>query len=293
MNYRKFRLQNSKGQIYELTDKNIKVFGNNPSGLGFSKTIQELRIGNESLVTYSLLNLDMINLEILFYDDTRSEKYQKYMDFISFLTFKPIYLLYQRPNSFNWYRRRIESMSLSKTEVELDGMLHCAFQMKPLTFWEDDNVNIIEVFSSEETVSKTYPIEYPIMYGADSISNINIMSAGMIEAPLEITIRGTSTNPQYILYDKDGNIYGRGKFNGTFDYVYVNSKESEENIELIRNGLMLPNPLGYQDLTIGSANQIYVTFLHLKAGQSKLSFNLGSAFDGSVEIKWRNRYVSV
>lgn len=291
--YRKFKLVNALNDTFELTEQNFKVFGNNPRGLGFSKTLSGLRMGDEELVYYSMVNLDEINLELLFFDDALSDKYQKYFDFINFLSFKPITLYYQRPNSFDWFRRRIESVSLAKTEVNYDDrMLHCEYLMKPLTFWESDEAHIIEVSSGMEE-GKIYPITYPIVYGADNTSGIHMVSQGLLESPLMISIEGASNNPEYILYDENNNIYGRGKFIGDYGFVEVNSRESEEEIKLIQNGLLIDNPMAYQDLTVGSPNEIYVTFLKLKVGRSKISFFLGQEFEGKVRLEWRDRYVSV
>lgn len=293
MQYRKFRLLNSQNSIFELTDKNFKVFASNPAGLGFSKTVSLYRLGDENLVPYSMINLDQISFEILFYDESLADKYQKYNDFVNFISHKPIYLLYQKPNSFNWYRRLIESMSLSKTEVSLDGMLHCSYNMQTLTFWEDNDVNEKVVNSGSVSDGKIYPLTYPFKYSSSSLSNIELMSIGFLDSPMQITIDGTTTDPQYILYDEKGEIYGRGKFNGTFDKVYINSSESNEQLVLQRNDLILSNPMSYQDLTIGSPNDIYVTFLKLKLGVNRMSFILGDSFEGSVRIEWRNRYVTI
>ncbi len=293
LEYRRFRLINGKNQIYELTDKNHKVYANNPNGLGYSRTLSVFRLGDENLITYSMINLDNVNFEILFYDDNLGDKYQKYREFVNFLSFKPLYLLYQAPNSFTWYRRQVESMSLSKSEVDYDDrMLHCNFVLQALAFWEDNEKNVIET-NNDLNGGKIYPINYPINYGFNNLSNVNLTSVGLLDAPLEITINGNVTNPGYVLYDSNGNIYGRTRFIGEFDSVYVNSKETEEEVRLVRNGLILDNPLGYQDLTIGSANEIYITFLKLQVGKSKMAFFLGSGFAGTVKVEWRNRYATI
>jgi hypothetical protein len=294
MQYRKFKLLNSRGDEYTLTEKNFKVFANNPQGLGFSKSISTLRLGDEEVLLYSMVNLDTISFELLFWDDDLGEKYEKYREFMSFISFKPLMLYYQRPNSFDWFRRRIEIVSLGKTEVSFDdSMLHCPLNMKTLGFWEDDIEHILEIEKTETEEGKIYPITYPINYGSNSLSGIQVISQGLLDTPVEIYVNGYTENAEWIIYDSNDTIYGRTKFIGEFDSIYVNSRESEEDIKLFKNGLYLDNPLSYQDLTVGSPNEINITFLKLKAGQSKISFLLGLEFEGNVVIKWRNRYVSV
>ena len=282
MAHRIFKLLNGKGQEYELTNQDIKVFGHNPSGLGYTNTLSVFRLGDENLLTYSLTNLDTINLEILFYDETNAIKYQKYKEFVSFLSYKPLYLLYQTPDIFSWYRRQVEVLELSKTEVDYnDSMLHCNLSLQCLTFWEDNETNE-RIVNNDQVGGKTYPIVYPINYGFNSLSRVDLVSSGLLETPLQIEINGETTNPEIILYDDNDNIKGRAKFLGTFDSVYINSRETEEDIKLIRNDLVLDNPLGYQDLTIGSPNEIYITFLKLGIGRNRLAFFLGNDFNGNV-----------
>lgn len=294
LSYRKFSLVNGNNITYDLSEYSHKVFANSPQGLGYSKTISYLRLGDENLIAYSMFNLEDIDFEILFYDDKLSSKYQKYQEFLIFLSYKPLYLLYNLPNSFDWYRRKVESVSLCKTEVDkTDSMLHCPFKLNTLTFWEDNKVNSLTVKRNLEGDGKIYPIEYPIKYGALATDRVELTAKGMLSSPLEITINGNVTNPQIILYNKNNEVYGRCKLNGTFDKVYINSEDANEKLELTRGGLLLDNPLGYQDLTIGSPNEIYITFLKLQTGNSYLRFILDDDFTGDVQINWRNRYVSV
>lgn len=292
--YRKFELVNGANKTYKLADPSVqKVFAHQPEGLGYTRTLSTFRLGNENLITYSMINLDTVNFELLFYDDKLSTKYQKYLEFIDFISIKPLYLLYQPPNTFNWYRKRVESISLTKSEVaEEDTMLHCDFTLQSLTFWESNDLNIVSAQDDLEG-GKVYPITYPLNYGNNTLSNVPLTSVGLLDAPLEIFIDGECTNPEFVLYDNNDNIYGRAKFLGTFDSVYVNSKETEEEIILMRNGLILDNPLSYQDLTIGSPNEIYITFLKIQVGRSKMSFFLGNNFNGTVKVQWRNRYATV
>lgn len=292
--YRKFSLVNGNNATWTFADPNIKVFGTNPSGLGFSTDASFLRLGDDQLLTYEQYSMVEKTLDIIFYDDTLEKIYKKYNDFIKFLSYKDIYLLYQTPASSTSYRMKVQVTSLSKGEVSPDNSaLTCALSLLPMTFWEDNIKNTIEVSNDSGEGGKSYPLDRPYYYASSSASNIQIESIGTINAPVEITINGTATNPQYSMFDENDNLIGIGRFVGTFDSVYVNSDEAEENIVLTQGGVALDNPYNYQDLTIGQADESYVTFLKLQAGVNKIVFSLDAGFDGTVKIEWRNRYVSV
>lgn len=287
---RKFSLMNGNGDVQTLTEPNDKVFGHNPTGLGFTTSPAFLRLGNDNIKTYSQYDMVEKELEILFYDDGNEAKYQKYNDFVKFIVIEPVYLIYEINN--NAYRMKVHINSLSKGEVSHeDSMLHCNLSMTPLSFWEDNLPNIIETSRSVDD-GKSYPLSRPYEYGSVTTDNIEINSVGTLDSPLIITINGQTTNPTYEIRDEFGNVYGKGKFIGTFDKVVVNAEEAEETIELYQNGVLVVNPYNYQDLSIGDG-KTYLTFIKMKTGLNKLSFGLDAGFGGSVKVEWRNRYVSV
>ena len=91
----------------------------------------------------------------------------------------------------------------------------------------------------------------------------------------------------------DNEQYGAAKILGTYSYVRVDSDDTAEEIHLERNGSVIANAINYQDLTVGSPQQVYVTFLKIQPGTSTLMFDLGDDFDGCVRLTWSNAYVSV
>lgn len=281
---------NGNGDVQTLTEPNDKVFGHNPTGLGFTTSPAFLRLGNDNIKTYSQYDMIEKELEILFYDDGNIVKYQKYNDFVKFIVIEPVYLIYEINDKA--YRMKVHIDSLSKGEVNYeDSMLHCNLSMTPLSFWEDNLPNIIETSRSVDD-GKSYPLTRPYEYGSVTTDNIEINSVGTLDSPLAITINGQTTNPTYEIRDEFGNVYGKGKFIGTFDKVVVNAEEAEETIELYQNGVLVVNPYNYQDLSIGDG-KAYLTFIKMKTGLNKLSFGLDAGFGGSVKVEWRNRYVSV
>jgi len=290
-NFRKFALYNSQGTIWDLSE-DMSSYANSPQGLGFTRTNTFIRLGDDAIISSSKMELLQTSFELIFYDLNPKIVYQNYEKFMRFLSFKPLYLLYQKPNSDNWYRKQVMTASMTKGEISEDGMMRCNLTLDSMSFWEDRDVNVIET-DKTELGGKIYPITYPIEYGEISTSNIKIASVSMLDTPFKLTIDGKCSDPMYVLYDADGNVYGRGKFIGDFEKVVVNSEDADETIELTHNGLIIDNPYNYQDLSIGNTGAINITFLKLKQGQSKLAFILDTAFDGKVRIEWRNRYASI
>lgn len=289
--YRKFSLVNGEGTTWELTNKDFPVFASNPSGLGFGTSTQSLRIGDESDVTYQQYLLSDVSFDIIFYGDNK-EIYKNYYDFVQFLLVKPIYLLYKTPASDNVYRRKVYGSSLSKTEITENNYMSCTLNLSTQSFWEDNIEHIIVASKSTEGDGKSYPLSRPYYYAIVSTDSMELNSSGGLDTPIRIEINGTVNNPQYNLYDEKNELYGIGKFVGTFDKVIVDSDEFNETIELLNGAIFEPNPYNFQDFSIIDGTSQF-TFLKLKKGVNKMVFNLDSAFNGEVTIKWRNRYLSV
>lgn len=292
-NYRILNLVNGKNEKWELTDRNFKTFASDISGFGVSKSLSLLRIGLAQGVTNAQYNLDQIRYTVNFYDSDIVEQYKKYNDFVRFLSHRPLSQEYLIPSSKTVYVRDVELVSLNKTEVNpATHSLECEIVLQPLTFWQDKESHCIITDNTVE-VAKNYPLSRPYAYGNYSLSNIAINTDGFLDTSLEITIDGQCQDPAYMLYDESGELYGIGRFVGTFDSVYVNSDEMNQQIILTRGGIELDNAWSYRDLTVGKPNEVAVTFLKLKPGKSRLAFRLDQSFDGKVMIEWRNRYASV
>lgn len=292
---RKFSLVNGNSASWDFTDPAKKVFAANPAGLGLVSTANTLRLGNKLKVTDFTYDFVNKTFEVLFLGDTLEEIYADYNRFVDFLTVGNISLLYEIPSQSTAYRIQVLVSELTKTEVKDNGYMTCDLTLTPLSFWEDNVKKTIEIDSAGATAEgKHYPLQRPYFYGQSSFDNVEINIVGNMETPLEITINGQTTNPQYSLYDNNDNLIGIGEFDGTFNYVYVNSDETDEEIVLHDgNGTTLAYPYNYQQLDLGDGETVKVTFFNLKQGYNKMSFNLGGTFDGSIKVEWRNRYISV
>lgn len=311
--YRKFSLVNGNNATWDLTNELTKTFASNPLGLGLRLTFNSIRLGNKQKVTKKQYEFVNKEFDVIFYGNTNAEIYDNYTRFINFITAGDISLQYQIPSQELTYRIDVLISELDKTEVKDSGYMTCKFALTPLSFWEDAKKNVIEIsaaqtessnsstllsVSSEPTAEyeagpKKYGLTRQYYYAVSDFDEIEITINGTIETSLEITIDGSVTDPQYSLFDAKDNLVGIGKFDGSFNYVYVNSDELNEEIILKQNNVVLTNPFNYQDIDIGDNETSKVTFLTLNKGYNKMSFNLGATFDGTVRIEWRNRYVSV
>lgn len=269
---REFWLKNSKtsDNLYYFQDGTVKVFLRNPTGLGLSQSVTTTKYGDVLANATTDQNFTKVGGEVLFWNDSNATKYDNYNKFVEFLTYTPLTLYYKIPTSpTQTYSMDVEVLSLDKSEVKTDGLLKCNFSLQGLSRWK----------GSEVTATGTS-------------SSYSITNSGHIPCGFEIEISGSSMKNPYITLAQDGEMYGEAKFDGTFSKVYVNSNDGEQEVILEQGGSVLPNPLGYQDLSI-SNGAIYVTFVKLARGTSTLAIGMDSGSITGVTIKHTPLYRSV
>lgn len=274
--YRKFWLVNGNGERWDLTEKELKSFLENPQGLGFQKTIDVTRYGERAYKNTESYNFPQVTGDVLFYDSANSTRYEKYNEFVRFLMEQPITLHYMIPVSYNsliadTYSLECEVMSLTKTESKTDRILTSNIQMNGLGFYEGDE---IEINGTANTLTINNKGDFPVGF--------------------EIELRGTYKNPYFTL-EQNGELYGEAKFDdnaNNFSSVFVNSKDGEQNVVLKQNNSTMPNPLAYQDLSISNGS-IYVTFVKLAKGESTLTIGGDSYTISGYTIKFTPTYRSV
>ena len=288
--YRKFYLQNSKGDTFKLTDENFKQFLSNPSGLGFKRTVTGYVVGNAMKINAASYDFTQIDGSILFYNK-REQAYQDYFNFVNFTSFTPIKLFYTPANTLSSYFCEVEILKADKTEYNVNGYLEVPVQFQATSHWQDAVESIIEASNQNIGDGKQYPLERPYYYASSTLSDIKIINDGSDAVGFKIEVIGNVTNPQWSIY-QNGELYGTCKINGTYDYVSVVSIDGQNNIYLELNGSAITNPASYQDLSITGGD---LTFIKLKTGESHMTFTAGniSTFTGNVKIHLRNSYVSV
>lgn len=289
---RQFYIENSLGKKYYLTNKNFKHFLNEPEGLGFSKSLTTLRLGDDELITDEQYSMPSVSGSILFYD-TVEKAYQDYYEFINFIRYSPLKLYYQPPNLLFPYYIECSLVQVDKGEYSTSGYLSCAVSFYGNTLWQNSQESSLTVTNSESSDGKYYELVRPYHYSGNSLNSIRINNNGDVPIGFEFEIEGSVTNPRLTAIYNDV-IYGLLKLNGTFDVVKVNSNDIEESIYLENNGSVVTNPLSYQDLSIADG-VASITFFKLKVGESRLSFTCDkpSSFEGNINFKWKDKRVSI
>ena len=303
MGYRKFKLKNSLDQEYLLTDQNFKHFFNSPSGLGFSKNLTGIRLGDRYKITKREYDLPKPSGELVFYDSTNEDKYDAYNEFIRFASFYPLRLYYYIPGNnkteeeSNSIFLNCEIQSASKSEIRHDdNTLRVPITFQGYSFWlsgtvKDINLDITDPYEG----TFTFPLSIPFTFGDDPLRNVRMPNLGTLITPITLTIIGECTDPYIRFFDADGVEYAACKINGTYDYVYVNANDDEQEIRLSYNGIAIANPADKQDLSIGNpdAEDFFLTFLKIKPGDTMATISFANEFGGTISLKWRDEYASI
>lgn len=293
---RKFWLENQDGELWRFTDEESKTFLNAPTGLGLAVDYAGFRLGNAEIVNYQQYQLNNITGTLLFYKKSRAGIYDDYFKFMQFISKNSLLKLhYQTPNDFeNSYYCYCFVAQVDKGEIDNNRLvMQCPIVFKRQTFWRNDNKNVLNIENETQEDGKQYELYRPYYYASSKLNNIRIVNRGNAEATLKLTIFGETTNPTFRIYDNNNVQYGAVRMLGTFDEVMIDSDDLNENIVLKKNGAVLTAPYGYQDLTIGAPNQIYVTFIKIKSGVSHAVFTSDDTFTGSLRLEWSDEYVSI
>lgn len=288
---REFWLTNSKGVKYSL-HSTTQAFLNEPSGLGFAVDASIVKLGNSSFILSEDYDLGSVQGEVMFFGNRR-EVYNQYFKFTQFLYAKPIQLHYRTPDKTESYYCQVRVVNLEKSEIGQGGLLRCPISLLRQSMWYNDTRNVVEARNTA-VEGKMYPLYRPYHYGTVSTSNIEIYNAGIADAPILVEVDGRVVDPAWSLYDENNDLYGSAKILGTYDYVSVDSDDLNEQISLTRDGSVIANAVNYQDLTVGDPRNVYVTFLKLRPGTSRMTFTFGTGeFGGVIRVTWRNAYVTV
>lgn len=221
---REFKLVNEKGQEYSLMNINDYCLLTEPNGLGYSYSTEYEQLGNTFITNLRKVEQGQINGTVNFL------KYDNYKNFIDFIeSAEKLKFSYKIPfeQGVKEYFKDIEIQSLSKSEIQTNGLISESIVFDCLSLWYEENIVIYTI--QPETGEIRWDFRWDsrfIDYDTRSLSYIN---KGHVEAPVLIEMCGHLVNPKIELYI-EGELYQTVSFNteiAEFEKLLYGTKENE------------------------------------------------------------------
>ena len=221
---REFKLVNEKGQEYSLMNINDYCLLTEPNGLGYSYSTEYEQLGNTFITNLRKVEQGQINGTVNFL------KYDNYKNFIDFIeSAEKLKFSYKIPfeQGVKEYFKDIEIQSLSKSEIQTNGLISESIVFDCLSLWYEENIVIYTI--QPETGEIRWDFRWDsrfIDYDTRSLSYIN---KGHVEAPILIEMLGHLVNPKIELYI-EGELYQTVSINidiAEYEKLLYSTKENE------------------------------------------------------------------
>lgn len=221
---RYFKLENSKGEIIDITTKSI--FFHDIGGLGYEEENDFIRVGSVWRLNSREYSQLPITGKLCFTENEDTTPYQKYTKFKTFVDYAPL-TLYYYPYGLNgkFYRKAVRVSNLTKTEINEYGVLDDDIEFMPYTpwyeivtgetseididdrawIWGDGDENPPLVFEPAEGQNAR-----PARFRGEFRALINLVSESDNGSPVKITLIGPAENPTWTQYVNDEYIASGG-----------------------------------------------------------------------------------
>lgn len=270
--YRQFRLINSVGEEYDLCDLAHVFYA--PDGLGFSRNISTMQVGDAFAPVENKLAQQVIKGEMRF------KSYALYSEFKEFISSGNLTLAYQPKGLQTWYYRNVEVQRLDKSEIDRTAhRLICPIDFLCFSQWyEKDNAKKTIDLTGENTV---FPLVFPWVFCDAEKNELLLVNERISPAPCKIIISGPCVNPAWTLR-QDGRTIASGAM--TMSIATGEKLIVDANIESMRI---------VKETSAGEVNMYQHSdfsterFIYAPTGESKLKFTHSntSALNITVEVR--------
>lgn len=273
----KFFLKNDKGQKFRLDSiQDIILVGASGLGFKFNNTFSDK--DDQFYLINQKRSQEKFSGSILFFEPNA---YNKYYQFVDFLNNSNKLYLYQDfdikiDNQIPYCEVTLEVVE--KTELE-GNVLEIPISLSINSYW------LIDKYYTSETYTVGGACHNMACFDKDTyfhtgIKTLDILNSGQGKVPLILEIIGTTTNPEVIITDVNGNS-NRVKLNLTTDStqkIIIDATPFAEKV-VVRNADGIENNV-YQNL-----NFTYDSFLFAPVGASSIRFNGGGEYS-QLQVKY-------
>lgn len=266
---RRFKLTNGAGRNFDLMRRD--AFLNAPSGLGFSRSVSSLFVGDAWLTQEDNPQQSEASGDMVF------AGYEQYKEFCEFIAEGGLSLWYA-PLSV-WYSAPCLITSMGKTEIETSRRLVCPIVFLLESAWTRKE----QIAAESQSGSKIYPYTYPYIYGSQYGGSYVVQNNTQRDAALRLTIFGPIENPSWSVTNQ-GSVQ-RGRVMAAVpmgNKIVIDSTDGAMELAEYTNENVF-----VQDL-YGAGDFSTVRFVKAGQGESIISFDQegGSTINASVEVTY-------
>lgn len=197
---REFKLISDTGQTFDLMDFNSYCFFSNPSGLGYSYSIDYRSLDGFYVIDKKILNQQCISGTLNF------KNYDNYTKFVKFIEqsneLKIEYSIPYENEDKKIFYRDITLSDLSKDEKDdSSGILICSVTFDALSLWysKDELTYAMDAVDNEIR----WDFQWNSFFNSYSNREVTILNDGDIDASIELRIPGEVDKPKISLYVND------------------------------------------------------------------------------------------
>ena len=221
---RKFELLNEKGQRFSLMDIENYCFLSEPSGLGYSYSTEYEQLENTFIKNIRRIEQEQISgtVNFLNYDN-----YKKFVDFIE--EAENLKFAYTIPfeNGEKEYLKDINIQSLTKTQIQQNGVLSENITFDCLSLWYEETTAVYTIEAQTDEIR--WDFTWDSKFADYDTRNLKYINKGHVEAPIMVEISGHVVNPKIELY-VEGELYQTVLFNvdiAEYEKLLYGTKEND------------------------------------------------------------------
>lgn len=199
---REFKLVNEKGQEYSLMNIKDYCLLTEPNGLGYSYSTEYERLGTTFIANLRKVEQGQINGMANFF------KYGNYKSFIDFIeSAEKLKFSYKIPfeQGVKEYFKDVEIQSLSKSEIQTNGLISESIVFDCLSLWYEEN-NI--TYTVENIADELrWDFDWDARFTDYENRNLVFENKGHVEAPILLEMSGYILKPCISVFVNKEKIY--------------------------------------------------------------------------------------